>query len=251
MTLGRALLPAVLLLSGVACASRRPPAWQPAPPARPVPVPATAALPRIGFSIQVGAFSDPSNAVRLKETLDAHGLEAFHFVGADGLNRVRFGNYEIREEAVGQAEALRMDGVIDDYYVIPPEWSAGATLRAHIVRSALSFLGSPYRWGGHSTEAGFDCSGLTTAAYRLNGLVLPRTAREQHAGGVAVSPPDLREGDLVFFAMDSKRKPTHVGLYLGDGRFIHAPGSGKVVRIDDLAASYYTRRYLGARSYLE
>jgi hypothetical protein len=201
--------------------------------------------------VQVGAFSDPENAVRLKESLDAYGIDAFHFVGDDGLNRVRFGDFEIREEAVGTAEALRMDGVVDEYYVVPPELARGAELRRRIAGSALSFLGSPYRWGGRSTEEGFDCSGLTTAAYRLGGVALPRTARDQHAGGVPVSLSELREADLVFFAIDRKRKPTHVGLYLGNGRFIHAPGSGKVVRVDDLSSRYYQRHFLGACSYLE
>ena len=128
--------------------------------------------------------------------------------------------------------------------------AGGAALRKEVARSALGFLGRPYRWGGSSPETGLDCSGLTMAAYRLNGLALPRAAAEQFASGEVVSAGTLQQADLVFFATGRRSKPTHVGLYLGEGRFIHAPSSGDVVRIDELAGSYYQRTYLGARSYL-
>jgi hypothetical protein len=223
---------------------------------RPVtPVSPRYALPRIEFSIQVGAFVDPENALRLIESLGEDGLEAFYFAGDDGLNRVRFGSFDSKELARRRAEALRKSHVIDDYYIVPPE-PLGLTLadsvrRDRVARSAMRFLGHPYRWGGPSPETGFDCSGLTMTAYRLNGLALPRTASEQYATGEPVSRRDLKVADLVFFATGRKRKPSHVGLYVGEGRFIHAPGRGKVVRIDKLDAGYYRRRYLSARSYLE
>jgi hypothetical protein len=257
MAIGRALHPVWVLLLLAGCAGRRPVA---APPQPPPPAPRALAvrpqaLPRIGFSIQVGAFANPDNAIRLREALDEHGVEAFHFVGGDGLTRVRFGNYAERELAMERAEALRLEGLLGDYYVVPPEVSASgpgdADLRTLVVRSAMSFLGWPYRWGGPSPETGFDCSGLTMTAYRLNGIELPRTSTEQFAAGEAVSVEDLKEADLLFFAIEGKRKPTHVGLYLGDGRFIHSPGAGKVVRIDELSAEYYENRFLAARSYLQ
>jgi hypothetical protein len=248
---------ALLLLAG--CAGRAPYAARSAPPTlppRPHGAPPSALpLPRIEFSIQVGAFASPDNAIRLRESLEEHGVEAFHFVGDDGLCRVRFGSFSERALAVEAAEALRRGGVIQGYYVVPPGPSGLARgdtwLRGQIVRSAMSFLGWPYRWGGPSPESGFDCSGLTMTAYRLNGIALPRTSGEQFVAGASVSIAALRQGDLVFFAIESQNKPTHVGLYLGDGRFIHAPGAGKVVRIDDLSRDYFARRFLAARSYVD
>jgi cell wall-associated NlpC family hydrolase len=239
----------VLLLAG--CASR--PARVVRHPQAPRPL-RPRILPRIEYSVQVGAFSDPDNAVRLIETLSDRGLEAFYFVGEDGLHRVRFGSFSSKELAVQRAETLREEQVIDAYYVVAPRApSAGrgdAALRGEVVRSAMSFLGLPYRWGGPSPETGFDCSGLTMTAYRLGGIDLPRTAMEQYAVGEAVPPEELQEADLVFFATGSGSRPTHVGLYVGNGRFVHAPREGGVVRIDALSDGYYQRRLLGGRSYL-
>jgi hypothetical protein len=216
--------------------------------------PESRALPGIEYSVQVGAFADPDNALRLIESLAQRGLEAFYFAGDEGLHRVRFGSFPSRELAVRRAEGLRDAHVIDEYFVVAPRSfgpvRGGAELRSEVVRSAISFLGRPYRWGGSSPETGLDCSGLTMTAYRLNGLALPRASVEQFASGEPVSVPGLQEADLVFFTTESRAKPTHVGLYLGEGRFIHAPGRGNVVRIDNLADSYYQRHFLGGRSYL-
>ena len=237
---------AVLLLLSLSCAAR---SYRVARPLGPL------ALPRIEYSVQVGAFADPANALRLVELLAERGLEAFYFSGDGGLLRVRFGSFPSRELAVARAEAFKDEGIIGDYFVVSPVPSAfarggGAALRGDVVRSAMSFLGRPYRWGGTSPETGLDCSGLTMTAYRLSGLALPRAAAEQYASGEPVAEQRLHDADLVFFASASRTRPSHVGLYLGDGRFIHAPGSGGVVRIDSLADEYYQRRYLGARSYL-
>lgn len=245
MTFARAVLWASALLALGSCAGRAPATR---PPRAPAP---RASISRIGFSVQVGAFSDPENAIRLRESLEEAGLEAFHFAGDDDLHRVRFGNFVDRDLAIARAEALRREGIIGDFYVVPPERRGGAVLRRQVVRSALGFLGWPYRWGGPSPETGFDCSGLTMASYRLNGLALPRTSREQYAAGDPVGRRDLREADLVFFATGKGRTPSHVGLYIGDGRFVHAPGTGDVVRIDELSSGYYRRRFLSGRSYLE
>jgi len=245
MTCTRPLLWAASLAVLGGCAGR-PPA---PPPGAPAPG-AGAAVSRIGYSVQVGAFSQLENAVRSKEALDEGGLDAFHFLGDDGLYHVRFGSFVSRELAADRAEALRQRGVIDDFYVVPPE-PPGAATRLQIVRSALGFLGTPYRWGGPSAQTGFDCSGLVMTSYRLSGLALPRTSREQYAGGVPVRQGGLREADLVFFATEGAQVPSHVGIYIGDGRFVHAPGSGGTVRIDELSSGYYHRHYLSGRSYLE
>jgi hypothetical protein len=241
----RAPVAAVGLLLWTGCAVRS---------ARVTPYASPSELPRIEYSVQVGAFAEPENARRLIAALAERGLEAFYFVGDGGIYKVRFGSFASRELAVRRAEAFREEHVIDDYFVVAPRSlglvRGGVALRAEVARSAMSFLGRPYRWGGSSPETGLDCSGLTMTAYRLNGLALPRAAAEQFAIGESVSSRELQKADLVFFATESRAKPTHVGLYLGGGRFIHAPGRGGKVRIDELASSYYRRTFLGGRSYL-
>jgi cell wall-associated NlpC family hydrolase len=87
-------------------------------------------------------------------------------------------------------------------------------------------------------------------AYRLNGYQLPRTSREQFRAGSPIAPEALRPADLVFFATRSGKNVSHVGIYIGDGRFIHAPGRGKTIRIDSLSQNYYRRRLVGARYFL-
>lgn len=211
-------------------------------------------MPRIEYSVQLGAFASPDNALRLVACLAERAIEAFHFAGADGLHRVRFGSFASRELALRRAEALKQEGLIEQYFVVPPRsLSSGrgdAALRRSVVDSATGFLGRPYRWGGVSPETGLDCSGLTMTAYRLNGLALPRASAEQFSVGEPVSLRGLKEADLVFFAEEDGTTPTHVGLYLGEGRFIHAPSRGDVVRVDALSNRHYERRFLGARSYL-
>jgi hypothetical protein len=230
-----------LLLTG--CGVPTPPPQAPA---------AQEPLPPIGFSIQVGAFRNSDNAVRLSEVLRDRGLEAFHFVAHDGLHKVRFGSFATRALAERRAETLRRERVIDSYYIVRPDRDRpGAPgLRRRVVDAAMGFLGSPYRWGTRSEEAGFDCSGLTMTAYRLNGLELPRTSAAQYEAGRSVPRDALKEADLVFFATGRTRRVSHVGLYVGEGRFIHAPSGGKVVRIDELSEAYYERHFLAARTYL-
>jgi len=117
-----------------------------------------------------------------------------------------------------------------------------------MVLSAMNFLGVPYRRGGSSDE-GFDCSGFTRHIFELSlGLVLPRRADQQaqQAGLLQVSREQLRPGDLVFF--DTMRRAfSHVGIYIGEGRFIHAPKPGAEVRIEDMRKAYWERRFNGAR----
>jgi cell wall-associated NlpC family hydrolase len=125
-----------------------------------------------------------------------------------------------------------------------------ATVRNEIVETAEGFIGLPYQWGGSSAEEGFDCSGLTMAVYQLNGLNLPRSSRDQFSIGAPVDRSELANGDLVFFAIKGGGKVSHVGVYAGDERFIHAPGRGKTVRVDSLLDRYYLTRYVGARKYL-
>ncbi len=115
---------------------------------------------------------------------------------------------------------------------------------ALFVDQAMAQLGEPYRFGG-SAPGGFDCSGLVVFAARQNGLLLPRTAQELRSVGVPVHRDELRAGDLVFLHLAAKE--LHVGIALDEKRFIHAPSSGGVVRIDALDRKPYARGYLGAR----
>ncbi len=113
--------------------------------------------------------------------------------------------------------------------------------------TALSYLGVPYRLGGASPRTGFDCSGLVTHVFRQTfGLSLPRTAQEIARNGAAIARGELLPGDLVFFNTRGFLN-SHVGIYLGDSKFVHAPNSRGRVRIDDMDNSYYRTRFNGAR----
>jgi cell wall-associated NlpC family hydrolase len=115
-----------------------------------------------------------------------------------------------------------------------------------LVEQAMTYLGTPYRRGGTSRR-GLDCSGLVGAVYGEQGLEMPRTAAEQFGEGMAVGESDLRPGDLVFFRDTYKRGISHVGIYIGDGRFIHAAGRRRGVVVSELSRPYYHSRYAGAR----
>lgn len=118
-----------------------------------------------------------------------------------------------------------------------------------LVLAAMHFIGVPYRRGGSSAEQGFDCSGFTRHVFEHSlGLVLPRRADEQarQAGLLQVMRDDIEPGDLVFFNT-MRRAFSHVGIYIGEGRFIHAPRSGAEVRVEDMRQAYWTRRFNGAR----
>jgi hypothetical protein len=215
--------------------------------------------PRMGYAIQAGAFSRLDNAVRFTDSLKGLGLDAYYFLHESGLYKVRFGNYQSRGIALAKAEELKAKGLIEEFYIVTPEdypWGrAGGRLdpgstRRGIIKAAKSYIDIPYRFGGASAEQGFDCSGLAMAVYRLNGIDLPRTSKEQYKAGKAVDARDMKEADLVFFDTSSKGQVSHVGVYLGDGMFIHAPKSGKNIRIDFLSTSYFKKRFVGARSYL-
>jgi len=116
-----------------------------------------------------------------------------------------------------------------------------------LVVNAMGFLGVPYRRGGSSAETGFDCSGFVRAIYQQTvGLVLPRSAHQQAANTQVIDKKDLQPGDLVFFNT-MRRAFSHVGIYVGDGKFIHSPRSGAEVRVEDMQMTYWQRRFDGAR----
>lgn len=116
-----------------------------------------------------------------------------------------------------------------------------------LVVTAMGFLGVPYRRGGNSVETGFDCSGFVRAMYQQTvGLVLPRSADQQAAATKTIDKNELRPGDLVFFNT-MRRTFSHVGIYIGDNKFIHSPRSGSEVRVEDMRMSYWQTRFNGAR----
>jgi len=202
------------------------------------------------FTVQVGAFSNQSNAVRLTNTLQRKGLNAYHFVHKSGIFKVRFGNFPTKNAARKKAESLKASGIIDTFYIVSPRHLRDEnSIRRSIIKTAENYIGIPYRWGGTSSK-GFDCSGLTMTVYRLNGLNLPRSSRQQWKAGKPVLRSQLSKGDLVFFATSGWKKVSHVGIYKGNNKFIHASGSGKKIRTDSLSGKYYKRRYVGARTYL-
>jgi cell wall-associated NlpC family hydrolase len=115
----------------------------------------------------------------------------------------------------------------------------------HAADNALAMLGKPYRHSGN-TPAGFDCSGLVQYSYSKVGVNLPRATQAQRREGQSVSASELRRGDLVFFDQEGK-KSSHVGIYVGQGRFVHAPSTGGRVRTDGLDATYWRTHFVEAR----
>ena len=112
---------------------------------------------------------------------------------------------------------------------------------------ALSLIGTPYKYGGNSPDTGFDCSGFVGYVYReTQGLVLPRSSQSLAAQGRDLNQDELAAGDLVFFNT-RRKKFSHVGIYLGDNTFVHAPSRGGSVRIDSLENVYWRKHYNGAR----
>jgi cell wall-associated NlpC family hydrolase len=115
------------------------------------------------------------------------------------------------------------------------------------IEQALDLIGIRYKRGGSTPETGFDCSGFVSHVFKEGlGLYLPRSSREISRAGEVVDKHELQPGDLVFFNT-MRRAFSHVGIYLGDNRFVHAPRSGAKVRIEDMSSSYWAKRYNGAR----
>lgn len=137
----------------------------------------------------------------------------------------------------------------------PPAVTTSPTpspLANEILFRAISLVGTPYHWGGNTPESGFDCSGLIGYVYRdVAGISLPRTTRELMAMATPkIERNALAAGDLLFFATGNSRSVSHAGIYVGDGRFVHAPSKGGTVRLDQLSDRYWDKSYLGARRVL-
>lgn len=117
---------------------------------------------------------------------------------------------------------------------------------------AIGLVGTPYRWGGNTPDGGFDCSGLIGYVYRdATGMQLPRSTREMIGmRAPVVGRQGLQSGDLVFFATSGGRNVSHAGIYVGEGRFVHAPRTGGTVRLDSLDSPYWQKAFLEAKRVL-
>lgn len=230
-----------------------------------------AGISRLGYSIQVGAFSEVRNAERLTVKLQSKGIEAFYFRKDNGVYVVRFGDYQTRNVAKKSAEKLVAEKIVESYFIASPDAvfskavkvdkakqdiptlqrkSPAATgLGAVAARTAERFVGIPYRWGGDTVVEGMDCSGFVRAVYNLCGVNIPRTSAEQYRAGDRVRKEDLKDGDLVFFGA-SVEQINHVGIYVGNGRFVHAPRRGEEIRVSALEEKYFNERFVGAKRYL-
>ncbi|MGL4318627.1 MAG: C40 family peptidase [Pseudomonas sp.] len=121
-----------------------------------------------------------------------------------------------------------------------------------VLISAIGLVGTPYRYGGNTPDSGFDCSGLIGYVYRNSaGIQLPRSTRQMiGVRAPSVARDALQSGDLVFFATNGGGQVSHAGIYVGEGRFVHAPSSGGTVRLDSLYAAYWQKSFLSAKRVL-
>ena len=121
------------------------------------------------------------------------------------------------------------------------------TTAQEVVINALSLIGVAYRYGGNTVEQGLDCSGFVKLVFEQSlGLVLPRRADEMSRLGDTVAVDDLQAGDLVFYNT-LRRANSHVGIYIGDGQFVHSPSSGGKVRVENMQVAYWKKRFDGAK----
>jgi cell wall-associated NlpC family hydrolase len=172
--------------------------------------------------------SDSADMQRISSTSQA-------LVGADLLS----------ERAMLSAADVNM--LIDSGDALATGDSAAQGRVQTLLKRAMTLLGTPYRWGGNSPDSGFDCSGLVGYVFRTAlGIELPRVSREMAGNGEQVERGALAAGDLVFFGRRGKRVD-HVGIYMGNGRFVHAPRTGRDVTVSSLDEGYWAGRFLQAR----
>ena len=131
----------------------------------------------------------------------------------------------------------------------PPIAPADGVTVPAVIQTALDFLGVPYRLGG-TDPSGFDCSGLMQWVFARHGMTLPREVRDQYRVGREIDLDDVKPGDLIFFETVS-RGASHVGMIIGEGRFVHAPSSQGVVRVEPYTANYWIRRFVGVRRVID
>ena len=154
-------------------------------------------------------------------------------MGGAALFRIVAGLMSLALAACASAPVARVDARVD---------ARGAAA----ADQALKMVGKPYRFGGSTPAKGFDCSGLVQYSFRQAGVALPRDTEQQRRASASIRVSSLRRGDLVFFN-EGWRRNSHVGIYLGSGKFVHAPSSGGHVRTESLDAPYWKKHLSDAR----
>lgn len=145
------------------------------------------------------------------------------------------------------APSTALDDWLAQHQAQPSASQRVQSMASELALSALGMLGVPYKWGGNSARSGLDCSGFVKAVFsQAAGIELPRRSSDQAAATQTIALAHIQPGDLVFFNT-LKREFSHVGIYIGDGRFVHAPRTGAVVRIENMNAPYWRKRFDGAR----
>jgi len=175
----------------------------------------------------------------VKELMEINGLASEKLKPGDKLLVKRIANTAVSPAAV---QPVRQQ-------VVPARGLEADTARARsIINTAMQYLGVPYRYGG-TTSSGFDCSGFVMHVFAQNGMSLPHSSRAQYDMGIPVDRADLAPADLVFFTTGGASRINHVGIYVGDGKFIHA-STNKGITITSLSDDTYASDYVGARRVL-
>ena len=177
-------------------------------------------LQRLGYDVAADGDYGPATTEAVKAFQSTKGLEADGLVGASTYSAL-----------LGKS--------------MPVVTHSMNAMSRTVVSDAMSYMGVPYVFGGNTPSSGFDCSGYVRYVFANAGIYLPRTADVQYNCGYAVSTSELAPGDLVFFETYCPG-PSHVGIYVGDGNFVHA-SSSRGVTVSSLSSSYYSAHYLGAR----
>ncbi|RMH92937.1 NlpC/P60 family protein [Lysobacter pythonis] len=191
----------------------------------------------------------PVSAIVLLAALSAPAM------AATDLPAVRGTDVQTLQTAAASKSVMASfdNSAVPDNIVLMPMGNAAQVTNAptqnrvqKLLKGALALLGTPYRWGGTGTD-GFDCSGLVGYVFRTAlGVELPRVSREMATRGERVNRDQMNEGDLVFFSR-SGRRIDHVGIYLGNGQFVHAPRTGKDVMVSRMDTGYWSGKFMQAR----
>ncbi|MDD2851927.1 MAG: NlpC/P60 family protein [Desulfuromonadaceae bacterium] len=206
------------------------------------------------YAVRFGDFQSKEKARTAAKKLVKEGLIGSYYIAPPNemvfSDRKTPGYKKLPPTELRKQSKVIQPVVPDDKPVIPAAQptKSNSDMGSIAARTAERFVGIPYRWGGNNVVDGMDCSGFVRAVYNLCGLSIPRTSRDQFKAGDAVVKDDLQDGDLVFFG-SSADNINHVGIYVGEGKFVHAPRQGEDIRVTSVTESYFEKRFVGARRY--